>query len=353
MTEIYYVGMDVHKAITVIVVIDSTGKEVRRFLVETKSSVLVDTIKSIRGEVHLTLEEGIHSQWLYDLLSPYVTRLIVCNPRYNKLIQEGNKSDDIDAFRLADLLRIGSLKAVYKGENSLRKLQQLARSYLYLVQDSTRIKNRIKALYRSRGIVCEGESAYHREKRKSYLKQLTEPGMRLRAELLYKELDSIEPLAEQAKAVMIAEARRHSAYKLLKTIPSLGPIRVSLIMAVMLTPHRFRTKRQLWTYIGLAVKTHSSSDYEKQDGRIKKTKRYEVVKGLNKNFNRILKMVFKMAARSVRKGVLKDYLDTLLAKGTNSQMAMLTLARKIAALVLSVWKKGEKFEAKKFVYQKI
>ena len=74
MSDIYYVGMDVHKAITVICMIASTGKEVHRFVVETKASALVDTIESIRSEVHLTFEESIHSHWLYDLLSPFVAK---------------------------------------------------------------------------------------------------------------------------------------------------------------------------------------------------------------------------------------------------------------------------------------
>jgi transposase len=84
-------------------------------------------------------------------------------------------------------------------------------------------------------------------------------------------LDVLEPLCEQAEAEMIEEARRHKGYKLLDSIPTLGPVRVSLILAIAKTPHRFRSKRQFWTYIGMSVVSSSSSDYEVVDGTIKKT----------------------------------------------------------------------------------
>lgn len=64
-------------------------------------------------------------------------------------------------------------------------------------------------------------------------------------------------------------------------------------------------------------------------------------------------MVFKTAATSVSKGILKDYYDALLAKGTSPQMARLTLARKLAAIVLTLWKKGESFNPDKFITQTV
>jgi transposase len=86
--------------------------------------------------------------------------------------------------------------------------------------------------------------------------------VRLRAETLYAELDVLRELRPKVKAAMIAEARRDPAWRLLKTIPFFGPVRVSFLLVTMRTPWRFRTKRNLWSYCGLAVVTHSSSDYQ-------------------------------------------------------------------------------------------
>jgi hypothetical protein len=113
--NIYYVGMDVHKAITVIEVLNYLGQQIMKTMVETKSSTILSVIKALSGEVHITFEEGIHSTWLYDLLLPHSARVLVCNPRANKRTSSENKSDDRDAADLAQRLRMGDLKGVYKG----------------------------------------------------------------------------------------------------------------------------------------------------------------------------------------------------------------------------------------------
>jgi hypothetical protein len=60
----------------------------------------------------VTFEEGTWAAWLYDLLKPRVANLVVCNPRKNALLKHGNKSDKIDARKLADLLRLNDLEPV-------------------------------------------------------------------------------------------------------------------------------------------------------------------------------------------------------------------------------------------------
>ncbi len=85
-----------------------------------------------------------------------MARLIVCNPRKNALLKQGNKSDKIDARKLADRLRRKDLKPVSHGETGVRMLRELARSYLTVVKDLSRVMNRLKALYRSWAIPCAG-----------------------------------------------------------------------------------------------------------------------------------------------------------------------------------------------------
>ena len=78
----------------------------------------------------MTFEEGTCAAWLYDLLKPHVANLVVCNPRKNALLKYGNKSDRIDARKLAKLLRTNQVKPVYHGEHGVRTLKELGRSYL-------------------------------------------------------------------------------------------------------------------------------------------------------------------------------------------------------------------------------
>src|SRR5260370_10923266 len=125
-----YIGLDVHKEAIAIVVLNGEGKLVMESIVETKVSTLLDFLHGLRGELHVTLEEGTWAAWLYDVLKPHVAELVVCNPRRNALLKEGSKSDKIDARKLAELLRSGMLRAVYHGEHGLGTLRELARSYL-------------------------------------------------------------------------------------------------------------------------------------------------------------------------------------------------------------------------------
>jgi transposase len=293
--------------------------------------------------IYITFEEGTHAAWLYEVLKPYAPHVVVCNPRHNKLIQDGNKSDKIDAYKLAHLLRLGQLTSVYQGEATNQLLKNLVHSYLYLVRDTTAIKNRIKAMYRSRAINCDGETVYG-SNREHYLALLTQPGARLRAELLYQQLDSLLVLSKQAHSAMVKQACKHTAYQLLSSIPTLGPVRVAMILAVVVSPHHFRTKRQFWNYIGLAVVTKTSADHIVVNGEIKKAKKFSTTRGLNHNYHRTLKMVFKSAATTLSNGPFKTFYDALRAKGVPAQMARLILARKIAAVTLSVWKKGVAFD---------
>src|SRR5580700_7629315 len=120
-----YVGMDVHKESISIAVMNSVGKIVMECVLETKASMILQFIQGLRGDVHVTFEEGTWAAWLYDLLKPHVTKVVVCNPRKSALLQDGSKGDRIDARKLAELLRGGYVKPVYHGENGLRTLKEL------------------------------------------------------------------------------------------------------------------------------------------------------------------------------------------------------------------------------------
>jgi hypothetical protein len=86
----------------------------------------------------------------------------------------------------------------------------------------------------------------------------TRTGVRRRAESYYQQFDALSSLRRQVRRDLLAEGGKHSAWESLRQIPFLGPIRAALILAILQTPHRFRTKRQLWTYIGIGIETHSS-----------------------------------------------------------------------------------------------
>ncbi len=295
MNDTKYIGMDVHRESISIAALNSAGKIVLECVVETKASIILQFIDGLRGELHVTFEEGTWAAWLYDLLKPHVRELVVCDPRKNASMKQGNKSDKIDARQLAELLRLDHLNPVYHGEHGLRSLKELVRSYLTITKDVGRVMSRVKAIYRSWGIACSGKQVYAPQHRVEWLAKITEPGVRRRAEFYYQQLDALRSL-------------------------------------------RFG---------GLGIETYSSADHRYVEGQLKRSKKPALIRGLNENCNHDVKNLLKGAAiiASTKPGPFQEFYTALLAKGMRPEMARLTLARKIATIVLIVWKRGVSFDA--------
>lgn len=341
----YYVGMDVHRASIVMVVLNGAGKIVMQMVVETGAERVRGFFKQLRGKVYVTFEEGTQAHWLHEVVRPLVTEVVVCDPRHNKLLQSGNKNDRVDAQKLAELLRNRSLKAVYHGDNGVRTLKELVRTYDCLVSDTTRVMNRLKAIYRGRAIACTGHDIYRQDRREQWLEKLKEPGAKQRAGFLYEQLAALKPLRHKAKQEMVKEVRRQTAYPRLLSVPKLGAVSVAQLIAVVGTPHRFRSKHQFWTYVGLAVVTRSSADHEVVNGVWRRSTKPIATRGLNRNHNHLLKRVFKNAASSAcHSGPFKAGYDLRVARGMAPSLARLTIARQLAATTLAIWKRGEQFD---------
>ena len=345
-----YLALDVHQATTVGSVRDENGSVVMRATVPTEARAILQLVKSAGPRVHVAFEEGTQAQWLHDLLVPHAEKVIVCNIRGQN--GSGNKNDRIDADGLSERLRLGTLKPVFHGMTNVLTLKELVRSYNNVVEDTTRVMLRIKALFRARAIPTTGTAVYRASERKQWLAKL-DGGARVRAAALFTHLDVLLELRPPAKIAMLAEARRQPGWKILRSIPFLGPIRVAEILAIVRTPFRFRTKRNLWPYVGLAVVTRSSADEEFVEGRLRKRQRGPLTRGLNRNHNPILKSVFKGAANAAvsRPGPLRDFYEASLARGVKEELAKVTLARKIVSVALRLWKKGELWDPKKLTMQ--
>ena len=342
-----YIGLDVHQATTAATVREESGRIIARSVLPTEAMALEEFFRGMRGSLHVAFEEGTQAQWLSEVVDPLVDRAVACDRRGEP--QRGNKGDVRDADELSELLRRGALRPVYHGPARGQTRKELVRSYLNLVEDSTRVMLRIKALFRGQAIQTPGKKVYATEGRAQWLSKLPDRGLRFRAEVLFEQLDLLRELRPKAKAAMLAEARKDPAWGVLQSIPFLGPVRVAILLAVMQTPWRFRTKRNLWSYAGLAVVTRSTSDFAMVRGRPVRRRRPPLTRGLNRNHNRTLKNVFKGAAVAAtgRPGPFQELYQGMVARGIQPELARVTLARKIAAITLRVWKTGEPFDPTK------
>lgn len=342
-----YIGLDVHATSCTAAIVDLQGKKLGHHVIETNGEALVQFFKMQAGTVHLCIEEGTQAGWLVEILTPHVAELAVIRER-----SRGQKSDKIDGFGLANKLRTGAIETrVFKHVGPYGSLRQLVKAHAGLVEDSVRVQNRLKALYRARGLKAQGKRVYSLAERSSWLETLP-ASSRQPARLLLDQYDQLCLVRDEAEKQLVAESHRHSITKTLETCPGLGSIRVARLVATVISPQRFRRRSKFWAYCGLAVVLRTSSDYrQRQDGGWDKVK-VDKTRGLNRNHNRMLKNVFKGAATTVvilgRQSPLgRDY-QRLLEGGTKPNLAQLTLARKIAATALAMWKNKEVYDPDKY-----
>lgn len=342
-----YIGLDAHSQTCTVAVMGPSGKRLKEHVVETNGKALVELIKTVPGDRHVCLEEGGHSEWLYEILSPHAERVLVVQPPPSS----GRKSDSIDAWALAELVRTGGARTiVFKAPKAFSDLRQAVRGHRVATQDLVRSKNRVKAVYRGRGLPTPGATVYDPEQREEWLKKLPKHRRQL-AELLSDELDAITKIHERAEAWLLEEASRHEEVKRLATLPGIGPIRAAQIVAIVVTPNRFRTRQQFWSYCGLGIVTRSSSDWVRDRSGGWARKEVAATRGLNRNRQPALKAIFKGAALTVadrmpNHPLHKDY-QAMLERGLKPSLARVTIARRIASATLALWKKKEDYDPAK------
>ena len=338
-----YVGLDAHAETCTLAVMSPAGRRLSSQVVETNGESLVEAVRGVPGQVHLCLEEGTQSAWLHEILEPHVFELVVMVPPKSR----GSKDDLRDAWSRANDLRVGTIETrVFKGPKHFAALRHAATAYRMATQDVVRAKNRLKSVFRARGISTQGEVYGERGRPKRL--DLLPAGPRDLAEWLYKELDVLVPLRAEAEERLLTEARCHPITRKLKTAPGLGPLRTALLVAIVMTPHRFRTSRQFWSYCGLAVITHSSSDWVRSPTGAVVRGRVQQTRGLTRKRQPVLKEIFKGAATTVitQMGdhpLCVNYYRQV-NKGMRPNLAKVTLARRIAAIVLTMWKHEEVYD---------
>ena len=140
-----------------------------------------------------------------------------------------------------------------------------------------------------------------------------------RARRLYEQLEFFREQKKGGEADLWRESRKHKIVRILETAPGIGPIRAARLVPIVVTPHRFRTKRQFWSYCGLGIVTRSSSDWvQTADGGWIRAQ-VPQARGLSRQYNRVLKDIFKGAATLVitqrNKGPLYPRYERMLAGG--------------------------------------
>lgn len=308
--ETKYIGLDAHSSTCTFCVMDSQGVELENRTIVTNGRLLIDYLRSLGGNLVIAFEECDLSCWLFDILQKHASKIVVCNPAHNAQYKRA-KTDKIDAYNLAKLLRGGYLKPVFHDGSDREKFRMLVSGYEDTVEESTRLKNRIEAIRRriqsQEKAFAAGDPGFILGQFSARLEQLTQ--MKI----------------EYEKELTIA-VKRFKESKYLVSIPGIAYIQAAKVIAKVVDPTRFKNKHKFFSYADLT-----------RHRRMSANRQYGSARAYG---NRTLKCVFKMAAHCVLKGqgCLRKYYDALRAKGVADKAARNAVARKIAAVTLSVWR---------------
>lgn len=342
----HIIGIDVASEVSSVSVLNQSGRVVLETRLATSEQNLRQLVRSVRGPRQVVFEECGQAAWLYSVLEPLSDDVLVCNPKKNRDLSGHSKDDDRDAYNLAERARVGGLSRVWHGGKSLQALRDRLRDYQTLTRESTAVKTRIKAVFRNRGIAVGGR-AYDEFSRREAVKELPQQALRSRVIHLGKVLDVVSEQRVEAKSELIKAVRKNPMFGSLISIPKLGEIWAATIIAEVGTPHRFRSRKQFWSYVGLAVTTFETSQYfTTERGVVQRKDRKTRTRGLVNHYNRSLKCAFKHIGLNLGVYEWNQEFVRLQQSGISVANARLTLSRKVAAIALRLMKTGETYDEK-------
>lgn len=325
-----YIGLDAHSATSTLVSLDEGGKILNRCRVDTSEKNLLNFVRNQNGKTKLVVEESNISQWVYALLKNEVGELVVCHPGYLGK-KQGPKNDLRDAIHLANELRCGHVTPVFHEQSRMMNLRSLVGAYTDVIREITRAKNRYKALFRSEALPTAGKTIYNAPER---IAELSSNTGRFVAENILAQIDHLEETKGKYLAIFKSNMGKHSELKRLDSIPGIDCVRAHVIAAIICSAGRFKNKHKLWAY-AMLVKYGQDSD-DKNYG-------LKSVQG-----RRELKEAFMGVTECILRGKssLRKYYDRLRTRDLNHVDAKKALARKVAAICLSVLKHNNDYDDK-------
>ena len=341
--ETYYIGADVHSNNTQLA-IEQRGRIVARYSVPTTIPAISTVLSSVQGRKILAIEEGPMAGWLYRNLNQEVDKLIVSEPRRNKLItSEGDKDDKIDADKLAALLRGNFLKAVHHTSDDHRAhLKHWINLYHDRVRDAVRDINKIRACCRMHGVRIPRKVVRNQLHRHQWLCGLNNPVLKAQLHMLWIGYDATREQAELAKKQFSSYARKYPIIKSWGKLPGIGLIRATTIFAYLDTPWRFKNRAKLYKYCGVGlVRTSSGKD---KKGR-PKSPRLKLPWFVNR---RVKNAVLGAATSAIERGdnAFKDYYKRMVSNGIIPANARHSVARKLISTMSAMWKTGSEYDEK-------
>jgi transposase len=332
----HFIGIDVHCQFCEIAVLAAAGDVVQRHRCATTVAALQGLIDQVPRPRQLAIEEGPLAGWLWRELHAAVDRLVVSEPRRNRLIAAGgDKDDDLDAEKLAQLLRGGYLKEVHQVESLERVLfkQQVA-LYHHRVRQRVREGLRLTSLFRQHGVMIR-EKAYAAAAGRPALLERLPAGAAWRdlVRALWVSYDALVAQEADWRRRVVRSARAEEVVRRFAALPGVGWVRAATWYAYLDTPWRFRSKSALWKYLGIGLERQRSGKGPEH-------------LGVPRQAHRLLKsMILGAALSAVTQGQnpFADVHRGWIARGLAATLARRHVARALAATLWGLWKNGSAY----------
>lgn len=258
-----YIGLDVHRRQIEVCILDENGGIVKRVQVATTKPALVAFAQNdLERADHLALEATTNCWAVVYVLRPYVGRIAVSNPMATKLIAQSRvKTDKVDAWVLAQLLRTGFLPEVWCPDQETIRNRRLTHRRTALTAEATAIKNRVHAIL-SMELVPPFEGDLFGVDGQAWLGQV-ELGADGRA-AVESELRLLKATEEERKALEEVLAKLSYAkdqVRLLMTIPGVDYVVAFSLLAALGDIRRFKDGDRVASYLGISPRTRQSGDH--------------------------------------------------------------------------------------------
>lgn len=342
-----YFGIDLHKKNFLIAAINEQGEVLLLVKLETTAQNLVDAVNCVQADYKIVSAEEIAlTRWAIDTIRPHVDEAFSCDPKQNAWIaRDPHKNDAVDAMKIAKLSRMGELKPIWHQEDEDRYSFKIAIQHFHeLKTDVVCIKNKIKAHLLRAGILeTDGNTLFQQKNRKVYLDQLPVGPWRDRLARYYRTYDHLITEKKQAQKEYETLGQKYPEIENLRTMIGAGTESVHTFDALVSDPHRFTKKSQLYRFCALSISDKTS------DGKSLGYERLEQ----NSGHKLLKKCSYSIFLAGVRhRTEIKTYYEAAKkANGGNATRARLTTQRKILATLWAIWKSGQNYDPKLFVYE--
>lgn len=331
--QVRTVGIDLGKNTFHVIGLNDHGKVVLKKCF-TRKELLVFTANLSTSLIGMEACCGSHM--LGTILTGQGHQVRLIPAQFVKPFVKGNKNDYLDAEAIAEAVQRPRMRFVPLKTDDQLDLQALHRVRDRLISRRTGVINQMRAFLLERGVTYRKGRAYLKRQMAGILEDaevnLT-PRMRYLLDHLWQEWKSVEIEIDELSGQIEAIAQEDAACQRLLTVPGVGPLVSTAMIAAVGNGSAFKKGRDFAAWLGLVPKQHSTGGKSK-------------LLGISKRGNPYLRRLFIHGARSAFLHLNREnhrigaWINQLEAR-THQNVTIVALANKLARIAWAVLAKGD------------